>query len=126
MTPHALALAALAETNPRAHAALVGAGEARGCPLLGYLGWLPPEDLLDTCRAVHLGHQVAETEGWTQEPADVTAAGIRRAGTWRNPRGAHDERRIRSAVIGWGEAQGYHPDLISGALLLVAAGEPIP
>lgn len=99
-----LTVMALAETNPRAAAAVEAAGaNLAGHPSLGLLGWLPIPILRDVCRAAILAHRRAGTDFWDGEDAAVMARAIAKGGLWCTPR-AHLEpwaSRIDAAGEAW-------------------------
>lgn len=98
MTPFELTLAALAETNPPVRAAVEAIGPSRaGDPRPGLLGWLPPDDRLDLCRAVCLAHERADTEDWDTTPTALSGF-LFGMGAWRRP-GNRD--RVTAAHRAW-------------------------
>lgn len=83
MTPHEMALAALAEVAPAVGTALGVLGPNRaGDPPIGLLGWLPCDELVIACRAVDLAHRRAGTPGWAHDDIEAFARRVKNREFW--------------------------------------------
>lgn len=115
-TAHDLTLMALAETNPRAYAALAAAGPNRaGDPPVGALGFMAPDDCLDLCRAADLAHRALghdlDTEHhwpWHEAGPDALARLIARDGSWRHLHDGEMRSPTRRALDAYREAVRAH------------------
>jgi hypothetical protein len=125
VTVHDVALAALAEVNPAARAALAAAGaNAVGHSCIGYLGWMPDQDLRDATAAVMLAHERAGYPSFGADGLLPLMAGLRKA-IWRHPRDDRERDRIAGTVTAWGEALGRDERTIEQARLDVAEGRAL-
>lgn len=87
-TCHDRAVMALSETRPDLARVLRAVGaNGIGESLVGLLGWLPDDDLVEVCQAVIMGHRDHTGPPWdlAQDTAGALAAHAVRAGSWTNP-----------------------------------------
>lgn len=121
MTAHELTLMALAETNRPVHAALEAAGCNRAAqPCIGYLGWLPEDDLVDLARAALMAHQAVGTE-FNAETPEQLAGHMRDEGSWIHPRDDRENERIRATVVAFVAAKGFVPGVAWNLVLRLRA-----
>jgi hypothetical protein len=102
-TCHVLAVAALAEINPRVAATIDAIGtNATGHPLPGLAGWLPFQDRLDLARALMVVHAQPRGCGWENDTdAETLARDIWLTGAWRWPRSGEDQRRMHAGMLAY-------------------------